>query len=113
MARRGTCLADSTKGFERIGVVDFLQFQEIRIFPVGVSIISIEPHCLLMVTRNFYPKLDIRYIPSLLSLDSLGEAVHILGVFHIAAELLPFRIVDEFIIMCILGKVYWVIATHH
>ena len=74
--------------------------------------IRIKHHYLLMVTRNIQPKLDLNCIPLLLSLVSLEEAVHLLSFFHIAAELLPSRIVDEVITICILGKVYWVIAPN-
>ena len=59
-----------------------------------------------MVKRNIHPKLDVYCIPFLLSLGSIEEAVHILSVPHISAELLTYRLVNEVIIMCILGKVY-------
>ena len=48
----------------------------------------------------------------MLSLFILEEVVHSISVLHIAAELLPSRLVDEVIFLCILGKVYWVIAPH-
>ena len=83
-----------------------LQFQEISILPVGVYFISTKHYLLLMVTRNLHPKLDLHCITSLLSLGSLEEAVHLLSVLHIAAELLPSRLVDEVIIMFILVKVH-------
>ena len=66
-----------------------------------------------MVTRNLHPKLYLHCIPSLISLDRLEETVHLLSVLHIATELLPSRLVGEVIIMCRIGKVYWVIAPHH
>ena len=113
VTRRDTCLVDSTKGFKIIKVVDFLKFQDISILPVGVSVIMIKHNCLLMVTSNLRPKLDLDYITSPISLDSLEEAVHLLSVLHIAEDLLPYRLIDEVVIMCIFGKVYWLIAPHH
>ena len=93
------CLADRTKVFKRMEVVDFLQFQEISILTVNVSVISIKHHCLLMVTRNLHPKLELHCFTSLLSIGSLEEAVHILSVILTAAEMLPYRLIDEVIIM--------------
>ena len=107
------CLFDRTKVFKRIKVVYFLQLQDLRTLPDDVYIISIKHHCLLKVTRNIYTKIDIKCIPLLLILGNLDAVVHIISVIHIAAELLPYRIVNKVIIMCILGKVYWVIAPHH
>ena len=52
-----------------------------------------------MVKRNIYPKLDVHCIPLLISLGIIEEAVNLLSVLHISAELLPSRIVDEVIIM--------------
>ena len=52
-----------------------------------------------MVTSNLHPKLDIHCIPLMFSLVSLEEAVHIISVILIAAELLPYRLIDEVIIM--------------
>ena len=91
VTRRDTCLVDRTKGFKIIEVIDLPQFQEISILQVGVSIISIKHHCLIVITRNLHPKLDLHYITSLLSLGSLEEAVHILSVIHISKELLSSR----------------------
>ena len=113
VTRRDTCLSDITKLFKRIQVVDLLQLQELSILPVGISIIIIKHHCLLMVTINLHPKLDLHCITLLLILDSLDEAVRILIVLHIAADLLPYRLINEVIIMCILYKVYWFIEPHH
>ena len=66
-----------------------------------------------MAKTNIHPKLDLQCIPLLFSLVSIEKAVHLLSVLHISAELLPSRIFDEVIIMCILGKVYLVIVPHH
>ena len=63
-----------------------------------------------MVRRNLHPKLDLHCINFLLSLGIIGEAVHLLSFLHISAELLPSSLVNEVIIMCILGKLYWVIC---
>ena len=82
-------------------------------FPVGVFIISTKHHFLLIVTRDIYPKLDLHCIPLLVTLGRFEEADHLLGALHIVAELLPFRIFYEVIIMCIIDKLYWVIAHHH
>ena len=95
VTRRDTCLDDSTKGFKRIKVVDLLQLQELRIIPVGVYIISIKHHCLLMITRNIHPKIDIIRITLLLSLGILKEAVHLISVLHIEAEIISSRIVPD------------------
>ena len=113
VTRRYMCIFDRTKGFKRTKVVYFLQFQELSTCTVGVYIISIKYHFLLMATRNLHTKIDLKCIPLMLSLGRLEEVVHIIIVLHIAAALLPSRLVDEVIIMCILGKVYWVIAPHH
>ena len=66
-----------------------------------------------MVMRNIHPKPDLHCIHSLLNLVRIEGAVNLLSVLHVAVELLPSRPVDELIIMYILGKVYWFIATHH
>ena len=113
MTRRDTRLVDRTKGLKMIKVVDFLQLQDLSILPVGVSIISIKNHYLLIVTGNIHSKTDPQCIILMLSLGSLEEAVCLLIVLHIAVEHLPSSIVDEVIIICILGKVYWFIAPHH
>ena len=113
VTRRDTFLVDSTKRFKSIEVVYFLQLNKLSILPVGASIISIKHHFLFMVRRNLHPKLDLHCITFLLSLGIIGEAVHLLSFLHISAELLPSSLVNEVIIMCILGKVYWVILPHH
>ena len=66
-----------------------------------------------MVMGNIHPKLYLHCITSLLIFGSLEEEVNILSVLHIEAEMLPPRPVNEVIIMCILGKVYWFIAPNH
>ena len=66
-----------------------------------------------MVTSNIHPKIDLNCIPSLFSLGIFDQAAHILNVIHIAAEILPSRLLDEVIIMCILGKLYQVIVPNH
>ena len=113
MTRRDKRLVDRTKGLKMIKVVDFLQLQDLSILPVGVSIIRIKNHYLLIFTGDIHSKIDPQCIILMLSLGSLEEAVCLLIVLHIAVEHLPSSIVDEVIIMCILGKVYWVIAPHH
>ena len=113
VTKRDMCLADRTKVFKIIEVLDLLHFQDLIILPVGVSIVSIKQNCLLAITKNIHPKLDIHCIILLLSLVRLEEAGHLRSVLHIAAELIPSRLVNEVIIKCILGKVYWVIAPHH
>ena len=110
---RDTCLVDRTKGFNNIKVVYFLQFQELITLPVGVSIISIKNYLLLMLTRNLHPKIYLKCIPLMLSLGILAEVVHIISAIRIAAELIPSKLVDEVIIMRILGNLYWFIAPHH
>ena len=110
---RDTCLVDRTKGFNNIKVVYFLQFQELSTLPVGVSIISIKNYLLLMLTRNLHPKIYLKCIPLMLSLGILAEVVHIISAIRIAAELIPSKLVDEVIIMRILGNLYWFIAPHH
>ena len=84
MTRRDTCLVDSTEVFKSIGVVYLLQFQELGILPVGVSIISTKHRCLLIITINIHPKLDLHCVPFLLRLGSLDEDVRLLSVLHIA-----------------------------
>ena len=91
------CLVNIAKVFKSVEVVDFLQFQEHSILSVGVSIISIKHHCLVVVTSNIHPKIDLCCILFLISLGSLEEAVHLLSVIHTAAELLPSSLVDEVI----------------
>ena len=66
-----------------------------------------------MAKSNLHPKLDFHCIPLLFSLGSIEEVVHLLSFLHISADLLPSMIVDEVIIMCILGKVYLFIMPHH
>ena len=66
-----------------------------------------------MVTSDIHPKIDLPCIPFLLIIGSLEEAVHILSVINIEVELLPSRLVYKVIIICIIGKVYWIIAPHH
>ena len=106
VTRRDACLADRTKGFKSIDVLDLIQLQELSILAVDVSIISIKQNCLLMVTRNIHPKINLHCIPLMLSLGNLEEAVNLLRVIHIAEDLLKSRLVDDVIIMCILGKLY-------
>ena len=89
-----------------------LQFQDLRTLPVGVYIISTKHHCILKLMSNLHPKLYLHCITLMLIIGSLDYAVDLLSVLQIAAELLPSRLVNEVIIMCILGKVYWVIAPH-
>ena len=107
------CLVESTKVFKSIKALDFLQLQKLGILLVGVSIISIKQHCLFIVKSNLHPKLDLQCIPPLLSLGIIEEAIHLLSVINISAELLSSRLVDEFIIMCIISKLYWSIVHHH
>ena len=103
MSGRDTCAVDRPKRIEGVKFVDLFYFKDIKTLPVDVSIVGIKKHCLLVVTRDLHPKLDIYCLSALLILFRLEKAVNIIGVIDTAMELLPPRFIKNVIVSYIIG----------
>ena len=99
---RNTCAVERPKIIKAAKLVVFY-FKYISICTVCVSIVGIKHHRLLLVARYLHPKLDVDYITMIISLGILERVVYLLGVLDLETELLLPRLIQKFIVSCILG----------